>query len=56
MDDRAAKDEGGAFRPNPRFAQSYIRVAPKADARCRTQSAPPRPTADRSTGSMSQAL
>jgi SAM-dependent methyltransferase len=33
MDDRAAKDEGGAFRPNPRFAQAYIRVAPKAEAR-----------------------
>jgi SAM-dependent methyltransferase len=33
MSDRPARDEGGSFRPNPRFAQAYIRVAPKADAR-----------------------
>lgn len=33
MDDRTAKEEGGSFRPNPRFAQAYLRVAPKADAR-----------------------
>lgn len=33
MSDRPAQDEGGSFRPNPRFAQAYIRVAPKADAR-----------------------
>jgi SAM-dependent methyltransferase len=25
--------DGGSFRPNPRFAQAYIRIAPKADAR-----------------------
>ena len=33
MGDRTAKDDGRSFRPNPRFAQAYIRVAPKADAR-----------------------
>jgi SAM-dependent methyltransferase len=33
MSDRPAQDEGGSFRPNPRFAQAYIRIAPKADAR-----------------------
>jgi SAM-dependent methyltransferase len=25
--------DGGSFQPNPRFAQAYIRIAPKADAR-----------------------
>jgi SAM-dependent methyltransferase len=33
MSDRPARDESGSFRPNPRFAQAYIRIAPKADAR-----------------------
>jgi SAM-dependent methyltransferase len=32
MGDRTGKD-GGSFRPDPRFAQAYIRVAPEADAR-----------------------
>jgi SAM-dependent methyltransferase len=32
MGDRANED-GGSFRPNPRFAEAYLRVAPKADAR-----------------------
>jgi SAM-dependent methyltransferase len=25
--------DGGSFRPNPRFAEAYLRVAPKAEAR-----------------------
>ena len=33
MPDSAAGDRGGSFRPNPRFAQAYLRVAPKAEAR-----------------------
>ena len=33
MPDPAARDDGGSFRPNPRFAQAYLRVAPKAEAR-----------------------
>jgi SAM-dependent methyltransferase len=32
MGDRA-KHDGGSFRPNPRFAEAYLRVAPKADER-----------------------
>ena len=33
MPDPAARDGGGSFRPNARFAQAYLRVAPKAEAR-----------------------